>query len=81
MNDQIIPTGTTETVTDTTINKDILVLTAETDVVISAVVYSFEAVPANAAKVSAFTLKAGRTLFRVRSITFSGTATVIYTRL
>lgn len=79
MNSQIIPTGLSETITDGTItDKKVLVLTAETELVITGLVYQFPADPPNAAVVAAFTLPAGRSLFRVKSVTFTGTATAIY---
>lgn len=79
MNSQIIPQGPAETVTNATLTKEALLIAAETDLVISAIEYSFPATPPNAAVVVAFTLKQGRTLFNVRTVTFTGTATVIYT--
>jgi len=77
MNSNIIPVGLTETVTNGTVTKALLV-EAETDLVISAITYKFPPTTANAGAVTAFTLKAGRHLFNVDSITFTGTTTVTY---
>lgn len=78
MNSSIIPQGPTETIAGGTMSRVALVVSAETDVVISAIIYDFPAAPPNASVVAAFTLKAGRNLFNVRSMTFTGTATAIY---
>ena len=79
MNNQIIPQGSSETITDGTItNKEVMLLMAETDLAITGLVYAKQTDPANAAAVDAFTLKAGRHLFNIKSVIFTGTATVIY---
>lgn len=80
MNSNIIPVGPTETVTDGTITQPMQVVAAETDLTISAIVYQFP-VTGTTGAVSAFTLKAGRNLFNVKSITYVGTATLIYRKL
>lgn len=80
MNSDVIPVGVTETVTTGTVTGAILI-EAETDLVISAITYKFPPTTANAAAVTAFTLKAGRHLFNVASIAFTGTATVTYRHL
>jgi hypothetical protein len=46
--------------------------------VITDLVFGYPASPANAGAVDAFTLLATRSLFNVKSMTFTGTATVIY---
>lgn len=78
MNSDIIPQGDTETVTDGAITRPVLLFTAETDCVISAIVYLLPADPPNPTKVTAFTLKTGRWLANVKSVAFTGTATAIY---
>lgn len=78
MNSDIIPNGLTETVTDGSITKPALLVYAETDVTIANLVYMNAVVPPNTGAVDAFILKAGRWLGRVKSMTFSGTATIIY---
>lgn len=79
MNNQIIPRGPQETITNGSIAKNILCIFAETDLVITALVYISQATPAHANVDNAFTLTAGRFLSHVKSLTFTGTATVIYT--
>ena len=78
MNNEIIPLGPTEAITNGTISRKALVVTAETDLVITDLVFGYPASPANAGAVDAFTLLATRSLFNVKSMTFTGTATVIY---
>lgn len=77
MNSKIIPNGPTETITNGTVAKVALLVMAETDIVISVIEF-VRPFPLNAHAVSAFTLKAGRHLFNVRSMTFTGTGTFIY---
>ena len=79
MNSNIIPQGPQETITDGAITHSAQVIFAETDLVITNLVYIFPANPANANVITGFTLKAGRYLFNVKSMTFTGTATVVYT--
>lgn len=79
MNNQIIPVGTQETITNGTVTKNILVIWAETDLVITNLIYVNQASPANAGAIAGFTLGAGRYLCHVTNITFTGTATVCYT--
>lgn len=88
MNSNLIPLGPTETLVLTAQQvpaanavgdaREIQLLEAETDFVITAIAYRFPASPAHAQAVSAFTLKQGRHLFHVKSVTGTGTVTVIY---
>jgi hypothetical protein len=79
MNSHIVPVGPTETITNGTIaGRPIEIVQAETDCVITSLIYQFPATPPNAGVVNAFTLKAGRYLFKVASLIFTGTATIIY---
>lgn len=81
MNHQVIPLGVTETITNGTItDQEVLLLSAETELTVTDLVYQYPKTPANAGAVDAFTMAAGRHLFYVKSITFTGTATVIYTK-
>ena len=84
MNSHIIANGQTATVNGATItkaeNRPILLLLARTDVVISAIEYMTE--PASTAnlpgKVAAFTIGAGGYDFNIKSITFTGIATLTF---
>lgn len=78
MNSNIIPEGPTETITNGTVTKDTLLMMAETDLSITAIQYLFPATPATPVATSVFTLKAGRHLFNVATINFTGTATFYY---
>lgn len=79
MNSNIIPQGPIETVTDGSYtDKHILIIMAETDLTISNIVYKWEPNPAGTGKINAFTLKAGRFLPHVKTIAFTGTATVVH---
>lgn len=80
MNSNIIVNGPAETITNpaVAVTRVAQLIEAETDMVISAITYQFPAAPPNAQAVSAFTLKAGRHLFNVSSIAFTGTGTFTY---
>ena len=78
MNSDIIPQGPTETIVDGTVTREALLVYAETDLVITDLLYQFQADPPHANAVDAFTLAAGRYLPGVKSLTFTGTATIIY---
>ena len=81
MNSHVIPQGPQETITNGTLGaRPTLILYAETDLVLTALIYEFQAAPANAGAIAAFTLKAGRYLYYVKSCAFTGTATVTYKR-
>lgn len=79
MNKQIIPTGPTEVITNGTVTANILIIEAITDLVITNLVFINPKQPANAGVDAAFTLPAGGHLFYVESLTFTGTAQVVYT--
>lgn len=79
MNSQIIPTGPAETITDGTIaNRKVLMLTAHTELTITGLVYQTPATPPNAGVVAALTLAPGQSLFRLKAVVFTGTASVVY---
>jgi len=78
MNSNIIYLGPQETVVGGTITRPILIIHAESDLVITGLVYIHQAAPAAPGKVAAFTLGAGRYLTHVKGLTFTGTATIIY---
>jgi len=80
MNSDIVPQGPTETVTNGTVDRNALMVFAETALVISEITYEFPASPANAGAVTAFTLPVGRVLCRVDRMVFTGTATFIYVK-
>lgn len=81
-NSNIIPQGLTETVNGITMlaaaDTPIELLMAETDLNISAITYMFPPKTANPGAISGFTLKAGRYLFNIKAITFTGIGTIIY---
>ncbi len=78
MNSDILPQGPQETIVNGTINRPVLIVYAETNLVISNLVYEFQATPAHANAVAGFTLPAGRYLCYVKSCTITGTATIVY---
>ncbi len=79
MNSNIIPQGPTECILDGTVTKNILVFRAVTDCSVTAMAFQFPAQPANPAAMTAVVLPAGTELYYLESITWEGTAHVIYT--
>lgn len=77
MNHDVIPLGPTETVTDGNA-KGALALFAETDLVLSNLAYQYTPGNTGNTPLTGFTLKAGRYLFYVKNVDFTGTATIIY---
>lgn len=80
MTDNIIPVGPQETITNGSITtaRSARIVWAETDLVITGLTFQFQAAPAGTGAVNAFTLLAGRYLFDVKAMTFTGTATIMY---
>lgn len=78
MNANIIPQGSQESITDGSLTAKALVVFAETDVVISNLVFRYPPSTPNDNNVDTFTLKAGRWLGHIESMDFTGTITVIY---
>lgn len=79
MNNQIIPKGTSELITNGTIAKNTLVFHAVTDCDITNLVYIYPNATPNAGATNACTLKAGDHMFYLASFQFTGTGEVIYT--
>lgn len=79
MNNQIIPTGPTEVLTDGDISKNVMVFEALTDCVITNLVFIQPPSPASGNITDSLTLKQGSHLFRIASLSFTGLANVIYT--
>lgn len=77
-NSNIIPQGSQEVVVNGSLTQKALMVQAETDLAITALVFEFPASPPNAGVVDNFTLKAGSRLFHVKGMTFTGTASIIY---
>lgn len=78
MNSNIVPNGPQETITNGVVDRPALLIYAETALVITDLIYMHPASPPATGVVNGFTLAAGRWLGRVASMTFTGTATVIY---
>lgn len=78
MNSNIIPAGPSEVINGGTISEDMVIVQAVTALVISTLVFNFPSTPTHVNKTVAFTLPAGQVLYRVASITFTGTAFVIF---
>lgn len=78
MNNDIIPLGPQETVNGGTVEGKILVFKAVDAVTVSNVVYTYEKTPPHANKITSFDLPVGGRLFRIKSITFTGAATITY---
>jgi hypothetical protein len=79
MNHDVIPQGPTETITDGTIQDGAMAVFAETDLVITNLAYQYPKTALGAGTpLTGFTLLAGRYLFYVKAMTFTGTATIIY---
>ena len=81
MNSNIIPVGATELLTDGTITAadPILLIEAITDLVCTNVTPLFPKLAASRGTVvTAFTLKQGGHLFNLKTVTYTGTAAVIY---
>lgn len=79
MNSDIIPQGPRELVTGPANIANALEINAVTDIAITALLFQFPKTPANAAKVTAGTIKAQSKLNYVKSVTIStGTAEVVF---